>query len=87
PMKPPRSPRTLRVGALFLLFSVALVGAEPQRLAPLYADAAPVMAWEKLRDVKLPDTVITSVALEPAENAVRITAVVSHPPATDRVTV
>jgi feruloyl esterase len=41
----------------------------------------------KLRDVKLPDTVITSVALEPTENSVRVTAVVSHPPAQDRVTV
>ena len=86
-MNLPRSFRATSLLPLFLLLSVPLAAAEPQRLAPLYADAAPVMAWEKLREVKLPDTVITSVRMEPAENAVLVTAVVSHPPASDRVTV
>ena len=86
-MNLPRSFQATTLAPLFLLLSVPLAAAEPQRLAPLYADAAPVMAWEKLREVKLPDTVITSVRMEPAENAVRVTAVVSHPPASDRVTV
>ena len=42
---------------------------------------------EKLREVSLPNTRITAVTVDPSDNSVRVTAVVSHPPAADRVTV
>jgi feruloyl esterase len=55
--------------------------------APIYPGIAPVCAPEHLRTVALPNTTIESVATVPAENAVRVTAIVTHPPAKDRVTV
>jgi len=54
---------------------------------PLFVDATPVIPWEDLRKVALPDTTIDSVALDPTDHSVRITATVSHPPARDRVKV
>ena len=54
---------------------------------PLFADAAPVIPWEDLRKVSLPNTTIDSVALDATDHSVRVTATVSHPPATDRVKV
>ncbi len=71
-----------------VLLSFALVGAAvAQRPAPLYPDATPVLSLEELRKVALPNTTIESVTLNEAEGAVRVTAIVTHPPAKDRVTV
>ncbi len=58
-----------------------------QRPAPLYPDAAPILSPEELRKVALPNTTIESVAADEREGLVRVTAIVTHPPASDRVTV
>ncbi len=53
----------------------------------LFPDAAPVCAWESLRQVSIPNTTIDSVAVDPVDGSCRITATVTHPPANDRVKV
>jgi feruloyl esterase len=74
----------MRIPLLFLaLVSVALA----QAPRPIFADAAPVLAPEALKNVSLPNTVIESVTVDPAEGAVRVVAIVTHPPASDRVKV
>jgi len=73
--------------ARVLTFLALSAVAFAQRPAPLYPDAAPVIAPDELRKVALPNTTIGSVAVNEAEGSVRITAVVTHPPAKDRVTV
>jgi pimeloyl-ACP methyl ester carboxylesterase len=54
---------------------------------PLFPDAAPVCPYESLRSVRIPDTTIESVAIDPVDGSCRVTATVTHPPANDRVTV
>ncbi len=79
--------------ALCFLATVVLAGAQPapaprpEPIKPLYADAAPICAPEDLRKVAIPNTTIDSVAVDAAENSVRIVATVTHPPANDRVKV
>jgi feruloyl esterase len=51
---------------------------------PLYGDIEPVLSADALKDVKIPDTTIESVTTN-ADGSVRVTAVVTHPPASDRV--
>ena len=84
-------PRPAALAALAVLCLLPLPAAEGPRREPpprpLFPNAAPVIPWQELRQVKLPNTVIESVALDEAEGSVRITAIVSHPPATDRVKV
>ncbi|MDP3072011.1 MAG: tannase/feruloyl esterase family alpha/beta hydrolase [Opitutaceae bacterium] len=71
-----------------LILSLAWAGtAFAQRPAPLYPDIAPVCAPEDLRKVALPHTTIEAVTVDQAEGSVRITAIVTHPPAGDRVKV
>ncbi len=75
-----------RIAALFIaLVFAATVFA--QRPAPLYPDAAPVLSLDALRKISLPNTTIESVVADEKEGSVRITAIVTHPPAKDRVTV
>jgi pimeloyl-ACP methyl ester carboxylesterase len=54
---------------------------------PIFADAAPVITLDELRKVSLPNTTIESVTIDPADGACRVTAIVTHPPAKDRVKV
>src|ERR1043166_8582188 len=54
---------------------------------PLFANAVPVCTPEDLRKVSLPNTTIESVALDRTDGSCRVTAIVTHPPANDRVTV
>ena len=79
-----------------LLFSVALttVLAQPANPArqdappkPLYPDIAPVCPCEDLRNVSIPHTTIESATLDPTDGSCRVTAIVTHPPANDRVKV
>lgn len=83
--------RPAALTALAVLCLLPLPAAEGPRREPpprpLFPNDAPVIPWQELRQVKLPNTVIESVALDEAEGSVRITAIVSHPPATDRVKV
>jgi len=69
--------------ASLLLTSPALA----QRPVSLFPDIVPVRTPDDLRKVLLPNTTLTSIVVNEAEGSVRITAVVTHPPATDRVTV
>ena len=71
------------------LFAIAIVSgaAFAQRPAPLYPDVTPVLSVDALRKISLPNTAIESVVADEKEGSVRITAIVTHPPATDRVTV
>ena len=52
----------------------------------IYPEAKPVCGCEELAKVSLPNTTIESAALD-GDGACRVTAVVTHPPAGDRVTV
>src|SRR5262245_3754961 len=74
-----------------LLLIVPLAGAFAQLadsgLKPIYSDAAPVCSPEELKKVVIPNTTIESVAIDERDGAVRVTAVVTHPPANDRVKV
>lgn len=82
----PIFPMLLRLA--FTLLSLALVhGAFAQSPLPLYPGITPVCAPEDLRQVSLPNTTIESVTTDPATGAVRVTAIVTHPPARDRVKV
>src|SRR5438034_11258085 len=76
--------------ALLLLFA-PLAGALGQSadfpLKPIYPDAAPVCSPEELKKVVIPNTTIESVAVDERDGAVRVTAIVTHPPANDRVKV
>ncbi|MBI5768108.1 MAG: tannase/feruloyl esterase family alpha/beta hydrolase [Verrucomicrobia bacterium] len=74
----------IRLVSVFVLLA-GLVFA--QRPAPLYPDATPVIAPDDLRKVTLPNTTIETVSVEEKEGFVRVTASVTHPPASDRVKV
>jgi feruloyl esterase len=54
---------------------------------PLYPDAAPVRTPESLSSLALPNTTIDSVTIDPMDGSCRVTATVTHPPATDRIQV
>ena len=55
--------------------------------APIFANAAPVCSPEDLRKLSLPNTTIESVAIDRSDGSCRVTAIVTHPPANDRVKV
>ena len=78
------------IHAALLLFA-PLAGALAQpadfALVPIYPDAAPVCSPEELKKVVISNTTIKSVAIDERDGAVRITAIVTHPPANDRVKV
>ncbi|MEO6244488.1 MAG: tannase/feruloyl esterase family alpha/beta hydrolase [Opitutaceae bacterium] len=58
---------------------------EPPR--PLFSDHAPVLSLDALRKIILPNTTIESVTIDPKDGSCRVTAIVTHPPAQDRVKV
>src|SRR6478735_3720542 len=75
--------------ALLLFVSSAALRAQLAdfSLAPLYPDAAPVCSPEELKKVVIPNATIESVAVDERDGTVRVTAIVTHPPAGDRVKV
>jgi hypothetical protein len=72
------------------LFSAAALGvlraAEPP-LKALYPGIAPVRSWESLKEVSIPNTTIESVVVDATNRMCLVTAIVTHPPAGDRVKV
>lgn len=72
------------LAALALSAGIGCAYAAP---APLYQDSSPVLSPEALRAVTIPDTTIESVVVNPSNHSCRVTAVVTHPPAADRVTI
>jgi feruloyl esterase len=77
------------LAALLLFAPLAGALAQPAdfSLKPIYADAAPVCSPEELKKVVIPNTTIESVTIDERDGAVRVTAIVTHPPANDRVKV
>jgi len=69
---------TLAVG----LLSLRVIGAG---LQPLYPGIMPACSCESLTNVALPNTLIESAKVDDANGMCRVTAVVTHPPAQDRV--
>ena len=61
------------------------VGTPIPNLAPLITDARPVRSCESLTEVDLPDTTIESAVSD--GDACRVTAITTHPPVGDRVTI
>src|SRR5687767_6767830 len=53
----------------------------------IFAEVAPVCSCESLAKVKLPNTTIESVGVDPSNGWCRVTATVTHPPSGDRVKV
>ncbi|HWA26377.1 MAG TPA: tannase/feruloyl esterase family alpha/beta hydrolase [Lacunisphaera sp.] len=84
-MKTSHAASTL-LGIAFTAFApVNLPSADGAPLSPAYAEAAPICAPDDLRTVSIPNTVIESVAIDPEGGACLVTAIVTHPPAGDRV--
>ena len=83
PSRPPRITKSIIVMAL----SAAMIFVRAAEVSPkpLYPEAAPVCPCESLAKVALPNTVIDSAALDPADGSCRVTASVTHPPSGDRV--
>ena len=75
-----------RIAALLVTLTLASA-VFAQRPVPLYPDVTPVLSVDALRKISLPNTTIESVVADEKEGSVRITAIVTHPPAKDRVTV
>lgn len=81
--------RTFICAALWLCVPLAGALAQPGDfpLKPIYPDAAPVCSPDDLKKVVIPNTTIESVTVDDRDGAVRVTAIVTHPPAGDRVTI
>src|SRR6185503_17394203 len=63
-----------------------LRAAEPP-LKPLYPGLTPACSCESLMNVSLPNTTIESAVVDVSNRMCRVTAIVTHPPAGDRVKV
>jgi feruloyl esterase len=72
---------------LFAPLASALGQSASFSLTPIYPEAAPVCSPEDLKKVVIPNSTIESVAVDERDGAVRVTAIVTHPPASDRVKV
>src|SRR5688572_33438575 len=72
---------------LFAQVASAVAQSPDLLLKPIYPDAAPVCSPEELKKVAIPNTTIESVTVDQRDGAVRVTAIVTHPPANDRVKV
>jgi feruloyl esterase len=73
--------------AVTVVAVTALSHAADTRPKPLFPDAAPVCSCESLTNVSLPNTTIESAFTDTSNRMCRVTAIVKHPPAPDRVTV
>lgn len=77
-------------GKLFLALIVSATAVAPAAdnlLKPLYPGISPVCPCESLTNASLPNTTIESAVLDLSNRMCRVTAIVTHPPAKDRVTV
>jgi len=53
----------------------------------LFSDATPVRSCDSLRELEIPNTTIESATVDATDHSCRVTANVTHPPASDRVKV
>src|SRR5688500_17449127 len=67
--------------------SAQIAAPAPASPRPLHGDAAPIRSCESLTSLTLPDTTIESAGVDAAvgKGVCRVTAIVTHPPAGDRV--
>jgi hypothetical protein len=73
---------------LTCILSAAFVsGAAEGPLKPLYPGVTPVCSCESLTNVMLPNTTIESATIDASNRMCRVTAIVTHSPANDRVKV
>jgi len=73
--------------ALTVFATPDLPSADGMPLLPAYAETGPICAPDDLTTVSVPNTVIESVAIDPEGGSCLVTAIVTHPPAGDRVKV
>ncbi len=88
-MKPLFAMKHFIVAVLLVVATVGSAVAQPGDfpLKPIYAEAVPVCSPEDLKKVVIANTTIESVSVDERDGAVRVTAIVTHPPANDRVKV
>lgn len=79
----------MKIPAILSLVALicALTAAQAADLKPLFPGIKPVCACEDLAKVSLPNTTIESASLDPSNGWCRVTAIVTHPPAGDRIKV
>lgn len=83
--------RRLHLHILLLIAALAgglgLLHAAESPLKPLYPGTVPACSCESLTNLTLPNTMIESAVVDTSNRMCRVTAVVTHPPAGDRVKV
>src|SRR2546423_4635094 len=77
--------RTILVAAL--AGGLSLLRAAETPLKPLYPGLTPACSCESLTNFSLPNTAIESAVIDVSNRMCRVTAIVTHPPAGDRVKV
>jgi pimeloyl-ACP methyl ester carboxylesterase len=87
----PGSSRPFHVVAILIVGLIAsapsFARAAETPLKPLYPGIAPACACESLTNVSLANTTIESAVVDASNRMCRVTAIVTHPPANDRVKV
>jgi pimeloyl-ACP methyl ester carboxylesterase len=81
----PGSSRPFHVVAILIVGLIARAAETP--LKALYPGIAPACACESLTNVSLANTTIESAVVDASNRMCRVTAIVTHPPANDRVKV
>jgi pimeloyl-ACP methyl ester carboxylesterase len=83
--------RCLRLHRAFLatafVSAITIIRADETPPKPLFPGILPVCSCESLTNVSLPNTTIESVVVDASNRMCRVTAIVAHPPAGDRVKV
>ena len=85
PTYPISALRRLVLSSLFSAIAFAAVAETAPK--PVFADANPVCSCESLAKLELPNTTIEAAGIDPTNGWCRVTAIVTHPPSGDRVTV
>ncbi len=85
------SSRRLSISLAILVAALAaglsLLRAAETPLKPLYPGITPACSCENLTNLSLPSTTIESAVVDSSNRMCRVTAIVTHPPAGDRVKV
>src|SRR5438045_2815138 len=75
------------LSAAFLAGTLSLARAAEPAPKPLFPGITPACSCESLTNLSLPNTTIESAIVDVSNRMCRVTAVVTHPPAGDRVKV
>jgi len=77
----------LALCAVIIVAVVPPARAAESRPKPLFTDTTPVCSCESLTNVSIPNTTIVSATVDRSNGVCQLTAIVTHPPAGDRVRV